>query len=194
MKPIAIRPRKFRVEFEELGGGRAKMRYEEELANEKLAEHSLKFFEKAAEGEKYGREGNKIWIEFEGEQRHVLMVIAGEITMQAMVDAKAALDMIRDISSNALVEVFSISEDEAIKAVEEPLDLEKFPKEFLEMSIGEMIRKGEKMGIQSFFGGDVVLKGLRQMVKEGGIKEDDKMKDALLKIHEYRKHIMKGGR
>lgn len=32
MKPIAVRPRKFKVEFEELGDGRAKIRYEGEFS------------------------------------------------------------------------------------------------------------------------------------------------------------------
>ncbi|GAI39782.1 unnamed protein product [marine sediment metagenome] len=191
MKAIMIRPRKFRVEFEELGGGRAKMRYEEELANEKLAEHTLKAFGKAAEGEKYEREGNKIWIEFEGKQGHVLRIIAAEIIMQAMGDEWDAFDLIQEISSNASAGVFAMSEDEAIKAVEEPLDLEKFPKEFLEQGIGELIEGAEKAGVQRYFGGDVGLKGLRQMIKEGVMKEDDKLREALPKIYEYRKRIMK---
>lgn len=194
MKPIVIRPRKFKVEFEELDGGRAKMRYEEELVNKELVEHTLKAFGKAAEGEKYEREGNKIWIEFEGKQGHVLRIIAAEIIMQAMGDEGDAFDLIQEISSNASAGVFAMSEDEAIKAVEEPLDLEKFSKEFLERSIGELIEEGEKAGVQSYFAGDVGLKGLRQMIKEGVMKEDDKLREALPKIHEYKKHIMKGSR
>lgn len=181
MKPIAVRPRKFKVEFEELGDGRAKIRYEGEFESEGLVEHTLKLFEKAVQGEKYGRDGNKVWIEYEGDRKRGLRGMAGEIISQIMENEQDALEFIHEISSNALTGFFSVSEAEAREIAKEPLNLEGFPKDFLEMRIGEIIEEAEK---------HAALRGLRQMIKEGIISKDDKLKDALPKLHEYRRKIV----
>jgi len=189
MKPISVRPRKFKVEFEDLGNGKAKIRYEEEGESEVLVEHSLNLFGEM-KGAKYGRDGNKIWLEYEGDTKHVLVAIADEIVGQAIENEQDALNMIRDISSNALIGIFSVSEAKAREMVKEPLDLGKCSSKFLEMRVEDLIEEAEKHGADESFSGDVALKSLRQMIKEGAISKDDKLKDALPKIHEYRRRKM----
>ena len=190
MKPMAIRPRKFKVEFEELGDGKAKMRYEEEFTSEELVKH-IPLPTKLVEGERLGHDGNRAWIEFEGERGRAIHALSLEIAIQAVENERDALDLIRDISSNALIGLFPISEDQARKIAEEPPNLENIPEEFREMSIGEIIEEVAKLGAERILGGYIGLMSLRQMITEGIIDKDDKVIEALPKIYEYRKRIMK---
>jgi len=59
------------------------------------------------------------------------------------------------------------------------------------MSIGEIIEEVAKLGAERILGGYIGLMSLRQMITEGIIDKDDKVIEALPKIYEYRKRIMK---